>query len=275
MKVYLSLALLLLVQAVSVAETLLSDAKIIQVTERGFVLQVGTQPLAVEDSYQTRFWKIKEAASKEDFVAGDDVHVRIKTDADPPQLREMADRGTWVWLDDIRKNPKPAIIESIDAKYLTVKFSDGSSFSYRATDKSEVKMKSGAKLGDLEKGARVFVKGRTLPNLDTFLVLVSDSPIEGPKPATPAKAVKLAPLPASGQLTGTVKAHNLNISMFDMNIPDRLVHITYANDTKFYLNGQIVKKSAITAGLRAVVQYKRDKAGRLIAHKVELYGQGG
>lgn len=255
------------------AETLLTEAKIVEVTERGFILQVGTQPLAVEDTYQTKFWIGKMPSKKEVFKAGDGVHCRIKTDADPPQLREMCDRNTWPWLDSARRDYKKGTIEEIDAKYLTLKFDDGSKFSYRATDKSAIKLKGkAASLTDLEPGQTVWAKGRLLPTLDTFLAELTDAaPAAAAKEpaAAKGKTPKLEPLKAEGVLEGAVLRHHGQISMFDIEA-DRVLHITYTASTKFTLDGQNSTKAAIRPQLKARVTYKRDKAGRIIASKVDL-----
>lgn len=258
------------------AETLLTEARVIEVNERGFVLQVGTQPLALEDNYQTKFWSAKAPVKREVFKAGDAVHCRIKTDADPPQLREMADRETARWLEAIRRDFKKGVIEEVDPKYLTLKFDDGSRFAYRATDKSAIKLRGkSASLLDLEPGTTVWAKGRLLPTLDTFLVELSDSaPAVAAKEPTGAKGKvpKLEPLKPDGVLEGLVTRHHAQISMFDIET-DRMLHITYTATTKFTLDGQPATKTALRPQLRARVTYKRDKAGRLIASKVDLTTQ--
>jgi len=265
--------LAVLIAGATQAETLLTEAKIVEVTERGFILQVGTQPLAVEDTYQTKFWLGKTPRKREVFKAGDAVHCRIKTDADPPQLREMADRNTWPWLDTTRKSFKKGTIEEIDAKYLTLKFDDGSQFSYRATDKSAIKLRGkAASLTDLEPGQIVWAKGRLLPTLDTFLAELTDSApaVTAKEPAgAKGKIPKLEPLKAEGVLEGVVLRHHGQISMFDIEA-DRVLHITYTASTKFTLDGQNATKAAIRPQLKARVTYKRDKAGRIIASKVDF-----
>lgn len=257
------------------AETLLTEAKVIERTERGFILQVGTQPLVVEDTYQTKFWRSKAPGKREGFEAGALVHCRIKTDVDPPQLREMADRATWAWLDSARRDYKKGTVQELDAKYLVLKFDDGSVFSYRATDKSVVKLKGrAASLTDIETGQVVWAKGRLLPTLDTFLVEVVDvmpaAAVKEPA-AAKGKIPKMEPLKQEGVIEGTVIRHHANISMFDIET-DRALHITYSASTKFTLDGQQTTKAAIQQKLIAKVTYKRDKAGRIIASKVDLRG---
>jgi len=258
--------------AMASAETMLSDAKVIKVDERGFVLQVGTQPLAVEDSYQTRFWKAKTPAKRDAFGPGDAVWVRVKTDADPPQLREMADRPTAVWLDGIRKGTTKGVVVKLDAKFLTLKLEDGSTFDYRATDSTKVSLQGkAAALADVKEGTTVFAKGRLLPTLDTFLVELSDA---APAPAAvkekKSKAVKLAPLQGSGSLEGQIVKLHPEISMFDLET-DRMLHITVTPATKFSVDGSPANKDALRVRLRAKISYKRDKAGRIIASKVDLF----
>lgn len=268
---------LLLVAVTSWGETLLTDAKVIERTERGFILQVGTQPLVVEDTYQTKYWRSKAPGKREAFEAGALVYCRIKTDADPPQLREMADRATWPWLDSARKDYKRGTVQELDTKYLVLRFDDGSTFHYRATDKSAVKLKGkSASLTEVEAGQIVWVKGRLLPTLDTFLVELTDvMPTAAAKEPTTAKAKipKMEPLKPEGVLEGLVTRHHTNISMFDIET-DRALHITYTANTKFTLDGQTTTKAALQPKLIAKVTYKRDKAGRIVASRVELRKAG-
>ena len=267
-----TLVSLVCIVATATAETLLTDAKIAKIDDRGMVLQVGSQPLAVEDNYQTRFWLNKASAKRESFHAGDAVFVRIKTDVDPPQLREMADRATWTWLDSIRKGAKRGTIEKRDPKSLTIKFDDGSTFAYRCTDKTVVQLKSkpGAVLSDLEAGMMVYAKGRLLPSLDTFLSEVSDSLIESKSEAgMKSKKVKMTPLPTEGSIEGRIVQVNGELSMIDVQ-SDRLLHVTFTSSTKFTLDGQTVTKAELRIQMNARVAYRRDKAGRIIASSVGL-----
>ncbi len=252
-----------------------------EVTERGFILQVGTEPLAVDDEHDTRFWKGKAAAKRDDLKAGDSVFARVKVDNDPPILRELADKETWKWLDKVRKEPQLGTIEKVDSKFVMVKFPDGSKFSYRATDKSKVQLKDtpDASLSDLKVGQMVYLKGRTLPTLDTWLVEVSDSPIALPKSASKSKAaeeekkvVRKPALPDSGKLTGHTLVLIPKLSMFDVIASDnRSLHISYNSQTKFFLEGKPVTAQAIERGLRFSLVYQRDRFGRILATKVELY----
>jgi hypothetical protein len=257
------------------AETLITESKIISVSEGGYILQVGTQPLAVEDNYQTRFLKNKEAAKRDAFKSGDLVVCRIKTDADPPQLREMADKATWQWLDDIRKKPQRGTITKIDSKYVTLKLDIGGNHSYRATDKSDVLIggKPGT-LADLHLDMVVFIKGRTLPTLDTFADVISNQAIVVAKKESTAKpsaqkTKKMDPIVPEGMLSGTVTGVHGEILMFDIQA-DRVLHITYNSATKFSLDGANGSASSLAVGLGARITYKRDKTGRIIASRVDL-----
>jgi hypothetical protein len=142
------------------AETLVTEAKILEVTERGFILKVGTEPLVVEDSPETRLWKGYVQAKRDAFAKDEAVGVRVKTDTDPPLLREMADASTWNWLLKIRKEPMKGTIEKVDARSMLVKFADGRSFEYRHSEKTKVNLAGkSAALSDLESGKSVYLKG--------------------------------------------------------------------------------------------------------------------
>jgi hypothetical protein len=253
------------------SETLVTEAKILEVTERGFILKVGTEPLAVEDSPETRLWKGCSRTERTAFKKDDAVGVRIKTDTDPPLLREMADSPTWSWLSKVRKEPMKATVEKVEARDMTVQFADGKSFSFRISDKTKITL--GGKISgasDLTKGMSVYVKGRLLPTLDTWLVEVSDQPIASKASSTKTKKEKPpAALPPSGTIEGTILGNLPGIRMFDLDV-GRLLHITYRSDTKFFLDGKPAKGENLTKGQHGIVHYSRDKAGRILASKVEL-----
>jgi hypothetical protein len=259
--------------ACAAADTLLTQARILEVTERGFVLQVGTEPLGVEDTSATKYWREGKPVKRGAFRKDDAVHVRLKTDADPPGLREMADIATARWLESVRRDAQKATIERVDARYVHAKFDNGRIFAYRATDKTQVRLKSkaDANLADLKPGQTLYLKGRLLPSLDTWLAIVSDEPIAEPAGSKPkAPATKLAPLPQTGKITGSVENVFASLKMFDLNIGARTVHITFVPETRFTFGGAATVSSKLRTGLRASVQYKRDKNGRLVASLIEL-----
>lgn len=272
MRRLLFLVILALAGTLARPETLVTEAKILEVTERGFILKVGTEPLAVEDSPETRLWKNSSPTDRAAFKKDDSVGVRIKTDTDPPVLREMADAATWAWLNRVRKEPQRVTIEKVEVKSMRVKLADGRPFEFRVSDKTAITVGGKeAGLSDLAPGMAVHVKGRLLPTLDTWLERVSDAPI--PTKASAAKAKKEPkpePLPASGNLEGMILLHLPPLKMFDLMVGVRTLHITYRATTKFTLDGKAAKPESLTKGLQAVVYYTRDKTGRILASKVDL-----
>jgi hypothetical protein len=261
-------------------ETLITACRILEVTDRGFILMVGTELLAVEDTPETRWWLKGAQADRKGFAKDAQVHVRIKTDADPPILREMADAGTWKWLEETRKEFRKGVIDKVDAKFLHVKFADGSSFSYRLTEKSPLKLanKAAATISDLSPGLTIWVKGRLLPTLDTWAAEVRDTPPAEPaakkntkgSSAAPTKQIASKPIPTSGKLETIVQGHYPQLKMFDVIFDNRTLHITYNADTKWTYSGKAGRPEQLTKNLEAVITYRRDKSGRIIASKVEL-----
>lgn len=264
---------ILLLAVQSHADTLLTEAKVLKITERGFILRVGTEPLAVEDTPETKWWREKGPGRRDGFKEGDSVYARIKTNADPPVLRELADKVSWQWLDSIRKGSRGGTVEKIDPKYITLKLDDGSRFIYRASSKSQVKLKGKpSTIGELQEGMKVYAKGRTLANLDTWLAVIADEPIP-PASIKGAKKQrqKLDPLPQTGSLQGRTLGMFVDLHMFDMISGVRTLHISYNYATRWFFNGKIAKYSAFQRDLDCIVTYRRDKAGRIIATKVELF----
>lgn len=270
---------MLLVGSASRAESLITAAKILEVTDRGFVLMVGTEPLAVEDTAETKVWRNLSTAKRDALQRGDQVYARIKTDSDPPMLREVADETTWKWLESIRKTARRGTVEKVDAKYLYLRFDDGSKFSYRITDKSDISLagKPGT-VSDLVVGMAIFVKGRLLPTLDTWVVEISDR-APAAKPAATSKSPttkkpKPVQLPASGKLEGVILADMPPLKMFDILVDEvRTFHITYNLETKYYGDGKASDRSVLQRNLKVLVTYKRDKYGRLLASKVEVFSR--
>lgn len=256
-------------------ETLVTEAKILEVTERGFILKVGTEPLAVEDSPETKLWKGCAKVERKAFAKDETVSVRIKTDTDPPLLREMADQSSWKWLDQVRKQPSSGTIEKVTASTVRLKLADGKTFDFRISDGTEVVMKGKpSSPSDLEIGQTVYVKGRLGATLETYLQMITDVPI--PVKATASSSGKKStkpppPIPASGKLEGTVLIHLPPLKMFDIMVGTRTFHISYKLETKFFLDGRSVKADRLTKGQDCIVHYSRDKAGRILASKVELF----
>lgn len=255
------------------AETLVTEAKVLEVTDRGFVLSVGTEPLAVEDSVQTRFWKDCGPIKKDAFAKGDMVFARIKTDTDPPLLRELADPVTWKWLEKIRHEYVKGTVEKVEAKRLLLKLEDGKNFSYSISEKSAAKIKDKPDMTvmRLEAGTQVWAKGRLLSNLDTWLVEVTDvKPPDKPSKSPKEPAKKTDPLPDAGTLSGMITGHLEALRMFDLVSGVRALHISYNASTKFTFEGKPGKPSQLKSGQKCIVEYRRDKAGRILALKVEI-----
>ncbi|HEY0865848.1 MAG TPA: DUF5666 domain-containing protein [Fimbriimonas sp.] len=259
----------LLSSAIAYAETQLVEASIAEINDRGFILKIGTEPLAVEDESATRFWKSKAPAKREAFKVGDLVKVRLKTDAAPTVVREMADRPTFAWLDKIRKEPMSGTVSKVDARYVTLKFADGAEFSYRATAKSDIAVGEAKTAADLKEGTKVYAKGRTLPTLDTWLVSLSDKPAAAASKSKETKKPKPKPLKLEkqGSIRGTVTGHVPIYRIFDVDRDGFRLHITYNDKTKFVRGGP----GDIVVGARSDVSYYRDAFGRIIATKIELF----
>ncbi|HMS54618.1 MAG TPA: DUF5666 domain-containing protein [Fimbriimonadaceae bacterium] len=277
MKFLYSALVLFLFAAFSSAQSLVTAAKVVRITDSGMILQVGTEPLAVDPNPKTRYWKGRSTGKRDAYTAGENVMVRINTKEDPPELKEIACESSWKWLEDIRKKALKGTIEKVDPKFVTVKFGDGTSFAYRATEKSEVSLKGkSAALSDLTPGSVVYVKGRTLPTLDIWAVSISD--VAPPEPKATSKTTKadgpqkakLKPLDATGTIQAEVVSHTPEIRMFDVDQDGRKLHITYTTSTVFTLDAKTSRASEIASGQQARITYKRDKAGRLVASRVEL-----
>jgi len=258
------------------AETQIVDARVAKVDDKSIVLSTASGPLAVAFDDKTNFWKNKSESSADKFVEGDFVVARLKTNADPTELRELADKTSWAWLEAVRKTPQQATVSQIDQKYLYVKLAIGGEYRYRITEKSgiELKGKNPAVLSDLTPGLVVYIKGRTLATLDTWAVLVSDQPISSKtktsRNSKTGKTVKVAPLPPSGTLEAVVTKVTPMINMIDVLESGRMLHVTYVGTTRFLKGSKSATYRDIVTGNRVKVTYRRDKLGRIIASNVEI-----
>lgn len=259
----------------ALAETQVIDARVSKIEGRSIVLNTASGPLAVAFDEKTKFWKAKAESSAEKFIEGDVVIARLKTNTDPTELRELADRDSWNWLELIRKQPQQGTVTQVDQKYLYVKLAIGGEFKYRITEKSaiELKGKTPAVLSDLTPGLVVYVKGRTLATLDTWTVLVSDQLIAAKtsvKSSKSGKTVKVAPLPPAGTFDAVVTKVTPTINMIDVLESGRMLHVTYVGSTRFMKGGKTVTYRDIQSGNRCKVTYRRDKLGRIIASNIEI-----
>lgn len=260
----------------ALGDTLETDAKIVEVSERGFILSVGSEKLTVQDDSRTKFWSMKKAAAKEVFPAGFTVHVRLKTDGSPTVIREMCDLETARWLEHIRHNVVAGSIKKIEPKRLIVALDEGGEFSYAVSEKTKF-LQNGepTRLIELKEGAHVYVKAQLQSNLDTKATEVNNRLIatkntgKTVKKTPPVKPIKLAP---AGKLTGTIQLPRIEFGMFDIVYKDTLVHITFTARTVITLMGKPATAKSIVPDLRATVTYEKDKYGRFIAGKVELIG---
>jgi hypothetical protein len=264
-----------LAAACACAKTLVTEAKILKVTERGYVLAVGTQPLAVEDTPGTKRWSGRKPAERGAFGEGALVVVRLNVDTDPPTLREIADRETQTWLDGLRKNFVKGKIESRDAKYLVLRLEDGATFAYRATDRSKLELqgKAVATLADLETGMTVWAKGRLLPSLDTWLAELRDTPpsVQPKAPKAPERP-KLQPLAPAGTLQGTIRGVTATLRLLEVEAQGRTLHFVCPQNCEFRGPGGKISFEGLRAGAAVKIAYKRDAQGRLLASSVEVAG---
>jgi hypothetical protein len=192
-------------------------------------------------------------------------------------LRELADISTYDWLEKVRKEVVSGTVVKVDQRVLVLRLDGGAEFAFRYSDKSKVTVQGAPAITDLKEGQRLYVKGRLLPTLDTWIVSASDQKPEpaatkskkSKEPATErAKPIKIG---ASGTLKGTVDLHRPTYQMVDLMVEGHLIHAIYNAKTTIRLDGQKSDLSAIARGLKIEITYRRDQYGRLIASKIELF----
>jgi hypothetical protein len=252
------------------AETLVTRANIAEIDGTSIVLEIGTEAVPARLDKATKFWKAKKPADLDGFAKGDAVAVRLKTDADPPVVREIADPATYEWLTLIRKEPVRAEVVKVDAKQVVVALDADTRFVYRHSENSKVSVGGeNLKVTDLTEGQKLYFKGRLLPTLDTWLVLATDKRPAGSEPE-PTEVPRYRPA-RTGKLEGLVDGHHPLYWKVDLYIGDKLMHVTYTRETQIKLDGRKAQPRHIERGLRIRATYRRDQFGRLIASKIELF----
>ena len=266
------------------ASALASGAKIVEgrieaMPEDGtaWILKVGPDAVPVAAEKRTRFWLKKAPCEAKAFHVGDLVVARIAPDETPAALREIADKESWSWLEGIRKGVAQGTVKGFDGKHLTMALADGTEMPYRATEKTKITLDGKpATLGDLKAGQKLWLKGRTLPTLDVWLVLCSDHAIvEAPKKSAAKKtggkrAAKALKLPAAGKIEGDIFLHQQGMGMFDLELNGEFVHVFYSPATAFTYGGAKCGNAELIHGRRATAFYRKDAYGRLVASKVEI-----
>jgi hypothetical protein len=278
MRLLLQFSLLALVAFASA-----SGSKIVQGTllagpdGQGWFLKVGSDMVPISAGKRTKYWCKRAVADEKAFKAGDAVVARIVPDETPAGLRELADKQSWDWLEGIRKEVRDGTMKTFDGKHLTLSFADGTEMGYRATEKSKITLEGKpATLGDLKPGIRLWVKGRTLPTLDVWLVSASDRAIVDPPKKTPSKkgtrteSEKPRKIPASGQMKGEIAVHYQGMNMFDLTVDGWRLHISYFSSTAFTFGGTKCGPNELVPGREATVTYKKDQYGRIDAAKVAI-----
>ena len=272
---FLQFSLLLLVASAFGAGTKIVQGKL-EVASEGdaWVLRVGTDAIPVSTESRTRFWKGRAAADAKAFKPGDAIFARIAPDYSPAVLREIADKESWTWLETIRKGVREGTVKAFDGKHLTMSFADGTEMAYRATEKSKLSLAGlPVTLGDLKTGQKLWLKGRTLPTLDVWLVEASDKAIVAPPKKTAGRKTATAKprrFPASGKLTGEIFLHSQGMGMFDLIVDGVRLHVSYFTVTSFTFGGTKCGANELVPKREATVTYKRDQYGRLSASKVDI-----
>ncbi|HVT11411.1 MAG TPA: hypothetical protein VHE55_04025 [Fimbriimonadaceae bacterium] len=265
------LLLALVALGFAAGSTEIVEGRIVTVTDRGYVLGDGNREIEVVASVKARYWRNRAPSDFTAFHEGDRVMARIAKSKKGARLAEIADPETWKWLADIGAHPQAGVVVEVGPKSLELEFTDRTRFTYRATAKSKVSLtgRLGAVLTDLKPGDSVYAKGRGSADGDILLVEVADTPLPDPhrKPAKPAPPPRGTP---DGTLGGKIAACWPQYRMFDLAQGDKIAHISYNRQTKFTLDDRPASAKSLRSQLHAVVSYRTDKSGKIVASRVEL-----
>ena len=129
---------------------------------------------------KTRFLKGKQEAEASAFKPGETVvvHIRKARDGGDPQAMEVADKASWTWLDDVKRNTTEAVITSLEDEELAVAVgAEKIPLAYKVSDKTTWSRNGKpASAADFKAGDKVNIVPRSLPSGAIMARAVSDTP---------------------------------------------------------------------------------------------------
>jgi hypothetical protein len=269
------MTLSLVICASAFAQVEILDGRVENVAGKQFELSTPKGRInAVTDS-KTRFWFGRQSVEMEKFPVGINFSARIKVSDDSATVKEIADTATAAWLTNIRKTAQLGTVVSTNLKGITVKFADNTTFTYRATEKSQVVLNGKeAKLESIQPGQTLYFHARLLSNYDTWLKLASDAP-PAIKPETTRSTSKgtsasqdRSPMASSGEIEGTIVFFYPKAPIFDIAIDGQRYHINYTANTQFMVDGKKAGPNVLDLDLVVRIKYRRDRFGRIMASKI-------
>ena len=129
---------------------------------------------------KTRFLKAKQEAEAGAFKPGEAVvvHIRKARDGGDAQATEVADKASWAWLDDVKRNMTEAVITSLEDEELAVTVgAEKIPLAYKVSDKTTWSRNGKpATAADFKAGDKVCIIPRSLPSGAIMARAVSDTP---------------------------------------------------------------------------------------------------
>ena len=269
------MTLSLVVSVPAFAQVEIVDGRIENVSGKQFELSTSKGRMSALTDSKTRFWFGRQSVEMEKFPVGITISARIKVADDSATVKEIADTATAAWLTNIRKTPQLGTVLSTNLKGITVKFADNTTFTYRATEKSQVILQGKeTSLESVQPGQTLYFHARLLSNYDTWLKLASDAP-PTIKPETTRSSSKSAtvgqdrsPMPSSGEIEGTIVFFYPKAPIFDIVVDGQRYHVNYTANTQFMVDGKKAGPNVLDLDLVVRIKYRRDRFGRIMASKI-------
>lgn len=269
------MTLSLVISASVFAQVEIVEGRIENVTGKQFELSTSKGRISALTDSKTRFWFGRQSVDMEKFPVGINFSARIKVSDDSATVKEIADTATAAWLTNIRKVPQLGTVVITNLKGITVKFADNTTFTYRATEKSQVIVGGKeASLDSIQPGQTLYFHARLLSNYDTWLKLASDAPpaIKPEATRTTTKSAKAsqerAPMASSGEIEGTIVFFYPKTPIFDIVVDGQRYHVNYTANTQFVVDGKKAGANVLDLDLVVRIKYRRDRFGRIMASKI-------
>ena len=214
---------------------------------------------------KTRFLKGKQDAEASAFKPGDAVvvHIRKARDGGDSQATEVADKASWAWLEDVKRNMSQGVITSLEDEELAVTIgAEKIPVAYRVSDKTTWS-RSGkpASAADFKVGDKVVIVPRSLPSGAIMARAVSD---------TPQAAMQLKERQATS-VHGVVKTVDATAYKLMVETPTSDMRLIQGNaETEVVSKSKALPWTALKPGQHVGARLRHDYAGDAVCWRITI-----
>ena len=214
---------------------------------------------------KTRFLKGKREAEASAFKPGEAVvvHIRKARDGGDPQATEVADRASWAWLEDVKRNMTEGVITSLEDEELAVAVgAEKIPIAYKVSEKTTWSRNGKpASAADFKAGDKIVVVPRSLPSGAIMARAVSD---------TPQAAAQLKERQATS-VHGIVKTVDVSAFKLMVETPTSDMRLIQGNaETEVVQKSKALSWTALRPGQHVGARLRHDYAGDAICWRITI-----